>query len=223
MEVDIIFEECVGSDDDGDISILEPGFDVFFLLRGESADKEIGGDTETREELYRAREMLSREDFGWGEDGNLYSLSSLLTFEYRMDSGDEDDDGFTGSDISLEEALHRVGPFHILEDLEEDNLLTTGQLVWQMIDDFFDEFCIEWDGDRSTLTEPLSFFLPEESRVLEIEEFLVRELRSRTFEIWFIRRKMNREEIFFFTSESFFLPDLFGNNLGNRPKIFSHE
>lgn len=147
MEMDVVFEERMRPDDNGDIPIPELRFDVFFLPRRESADEEIGCDAKSREELHRTCKVLSRKDLGRSENRDLYTLPSFLTLEYRMDGGDEDDDGLPGSDISLEETLHRVSSFHVFENLEEDNLLTTGQLVWQSSDDFFDEISIEWDGD----------------------------------------------------------------------------
>lgn len=147
MEMDVVFEERMRPDDDGNIPIPESRFDVFFLPRRESADEEIGCDAKSREELHRTREVLSRKDLGRGENRDLYALSYLLTLEYRMDSSDEDNDGFTSSDISLEEALHRVSSLHVFEDLEEDDFLATGQLVWESSDDIFDEIGIEWNGD----------------------------------------------------------------------------
>lgn len=167
--------------------------------------------------------MLSREYLGWGENSDLYPLPSFTTLKYRMDGSNEDDDSLTGSDISLEEALHRMSSLHIFEYLEEDDLLSIGQLVWQMGDDFFDEFGIERDGERPSLTQFLPLFFAEESRILEMEEFLVGELRSRPFKIRLVCGEMDREEIFFFTSESFFLSDLFGDDLWNRLKIPLYE
>lgn len=174
-KVDVVFEERMRPDDDGNIPVPESRFDVFFLFRRESAGEEIGCDTKSREELHRTREVLSRKDLGRGEDGDLYSFCSYLTptlstrgegvftCEYRMDGGYEDDDGLPGSDISLEETLHRVSSFHVFENLEEDNLLTTGQLVWQSSDDFFNEIGIERDVDRSSFAQLLPFFFAEES------------------------------------------------------------
>lgn len=146
-KMDVVFEECVCPDDDGNISIPEACFDVFFLFRRESADEEIGCYAKEREELHRACEVLSREDLSRGEDGDLYALPLLLTLEYRMDGSDEDHNGLTGSDISLEEALHRVGSLHIFEYLEEDNFLAIRQLIRKFGYNIPDEIGIERDGD----------------------------------------------------------------------------
>ena len=48
-------------------------------------------------------------------------LHSIL--EYCMDRGEECDDGLARSYISLKESCHRMRLLHVLEHLEEDNLL----------------------------------------------------------------------------------------------------
>ena len=42
---------------------------------------------------------------------------------YPMDRGEQCDDGLTRAYISLKESCHRMRLFHVLEYLEEDNLL----------------------------------------------------------------------------------------------------
>ena len=51
-----------------------------------------------------------------------------------MDRGEECDNGLARSDVSLKESCHRMRLFHILEDLEEDDLLLIGQREWESCD-----------------------------------------------------------------------------------------
>lgn len=47
------------------------------------------------------------------------------------------------TDISLKESSHRIGLFHIFQDLEEDDLLFVCEGEWQICDERLHELGIE--------------------------------------------------------------------------------
>ena len=96
---------------------------------------------------------------------------------------DESDDRLSCPDITLEEASHRIGMFHVFEYLEEDNLLLIREREGEISDDRLHELSIERDlrCEPGTLGDCLIFFL--DPTQLELEEFTIPELSLRSLKV----------------------------------------
>src|SRR5207248_2871615 len=63
------------------------------------------------EQPFEVAIMLSRQNFGWREDGNL-----IPVFE-RDDSGLRSDDGLATTYVALQEPVHGMWPLHVVRYL----------------------------------------------------------------------------------------------------------
>ncbi len=100
-----------------------------------------------------------------------------------MYRGDQCDDSLACSYISLEESCHRMGMFHVLQYLEEDDLLLISQGKWKISDDRLHEFYIEGNSGCESFTFCYSSILLLDATKLELEEFAITELSFCSFEI----------------------------------------
>lgn len=88
---------------------------------------------------------------------------------YRMYSSDERDYRLPSTDISLQEACHRMRCFHVFEDLEEDDFLLIREGKWESRNNLLYELGIERYLWRESLARGLEGEFPLDSHHLESE------------------------------------------------------
>lgn len=144
--------------------------------------------------------MLTREYFCRCHNGNLDTL-----FFYNVYGCKECYYRFSSTDISLEEASHRMGLLHIFEDLEQDNFLFVRERERESFDQCFHELTIEWSclSMSFTLGKCLVFFL--HSLQLEPEKLGISEFIFRFFKCFDGAREVDIYHRVTFGADSFFL------------------
>lgn len=131
--------------------------------------------------------------------------------------------GLARTDIPLEESCHRMRLLHILEYLEEDDLLLVGKCEWESVDKSLDEFSIQrcrWSKSLSLFQE-LVFFL--HSSQLKLEEFLISESSLGSLKGLHRIRKVDISYGISAMRESFLGSDFFRNPIGKTLDISSEE
>ena len=139
-----------------------------------------------------------------------------------MNSSKQCHDRLPSTDISLEEASHRVGLFHIFQDLKEDDLLLIREGKWQICDERLHELGIERDSGCESLTRGSGCMLLLDPDHLECEELSISELTPSSIECLYARREVDIAYILVLEAESFLLPDHVWDIVGYLLKIGLH-
>jgi hypothetical protein len=140
-----------------------------------------------------------------------------------MDTREECDHSLPSTDISLEEACHRMWLFHIFQYLEEYDFLLIRQGKWETCDELFHEIGIYRGRDRMSLTRRKGTIFFLETTSLECEEFSISELSFCSLECLYRSRKMYIANICTFHSESFFLAYLIRDIISYLIDVSLHE
>ena len=114
VELGVVGEQGVGADDEVNFAGGDLGFEGGFMLggageQGEAGNSGSGGvgggwraaEAQRGKELGEAFVVLSGEDGGGGEQ------SGLVAIKRGLGGSEGGYDGFTGTDIALEQAVHR--------------------------------------------------------------------------------------------------------------------
>lgn len=133
-----------------------------------------------------------------------------MIYFHRMNCGEQRNDRLACSDISLQESRHGIWLFHILEDLEEDDLLLVREREWKICDERFHEIYIEWNLWSKSFTLRLGIFFFLHADILEPEELLISEFSFGSFKCFYRGRKVNHADIRSMRLESFLLTDCSG-------------
>lgn len=148
IEAHLVFEECVGADNDiGDAgldSLDESGpFERIAIEFTDATRKEGDILALAGEEFGQGRRVLDGEDLGRGEERSLVAGRSS-----RMGS-DSRDDGLAASDIAIEEPVHGVGLPEISENFCDSLRLALGQLERKRLGESFDGCRLTDDRDSA--------------------------------------------------------------------------
>ncbi len=176
-ELEVVFEEGVGADEDICAAVGGVAADVCFLGWGEGAGDEedsegpaepgrvedaIEGGEFAAEEACEGAVVLFGKDFGWSHQ------CALVAGGDGSEEGGEGDDGFSGADIALEEAKHGVGAAEVVFDLGEGAFLGSGEGEGKAGEEWLAEVS---EGEGWGVVVLLPFGAAEEDGALDGEEF----------------------------------------------------
>ncbi len=203
-------QERMRSDGDGGFSgcyLLQggPSFD-----RGHSPHKEDDFDTHCRYEILDVCHMLVSQDFRGRHNCHL------KTFRYGHQGGEQSDDGLPGTNLTVQKPIHRVGLFHVGDDLFERSMLCVGQIEWQSGNQSASQV-FRSGGHKPGLKPPPSPFHSE--RNLHQKELIERQTSSSLPGLIFFVRKMDTTQSFGQPHQSRFRQDPLGErfrNLGDK-------
>lgn len=77
-------------------------------------------------------------------------INGFTVLQYQVHCRKQGNHRFSRSNVSLEEASHCVGMFHIFEDLEQYNFLLIRERKGKISNERLDEFCIERSCGRES-------------------------------------------------------------------------
>ena len=112
LELDVLAEEAMGTDDQINAAGREPSHGLELLLSGHEAAERTDGHGVGREPLGERGEMLR------GKHRRRYEHGHLRTRRDGLEGGAQCDFGLAVADIPDHEAVHRSGPFQVGLDLD---------------------------------------------------------------------------------------------------------
>ena len=124
-EADVIFDERVRADEDGDTAVLEAGVYLAALLGGAAARKERAPHASSFEVPAHIGVMLLRQDFRRSHDARL---ESVAVGNQACQHGDH---GLAGTDVSLQQAVHLMAAGQVGTYFLNDAFLGAGEVKWQ--------------------------------------------------------------------------------------------
>ena len=188
-ELDLIFDEGVGADDELGFAGAD-AFESGLFFRGfEAADEQLDFVVAGSEDAPRGKIMLHGENFRGGHERGLGAVFD------GDDGGLQRDDGFAAADVALEEAVHGRGLFKVGDNFLQDFELSGGRLEGEdALDGFADFFFADAEGDGVFLARGLA--VEGEAELIE-EKFLEDEslLRGRAKNVERFERFVRRGEV----------------------------
>ena len=131
METHRRFQKRVRADQDIDLALMEALQQRITFLAFDAARQQGDAYAKRLEQRRERLGMLGGKYLGRCQDSRLETVTGGLA------GGNPRDDGLTGSDIALKQAVHRCRPFEVLQDIPRRFLLRRGQLEWQRGDKLF--------------------------------------------------------------------------------------
>gem|GEM_PF-2882498 len=119
-EADVGRKDAVGADEDVDLTGFAPLDRVGHLRAGAEARQHFHFHRERHQAFLEAFEVLLREDGGRHQHGDL------LAVHHRLERGADGDLGLAVADVAADQAIHRLGRFHVAFDLVNGTLLVRG-------------------------------------------------------------------------------------------------
>ena len=108
FESNVFAEQAVGTDDDVDAAVAQTGERLLLLLRRAEAAEQADGHRIVRHAFAQRLPMLVSEHGGGCEEGDLASAGD------GFERGADGDLGFAEADVAADEAIHRLGRFHVV-------------------------------------------------------------------------------------------------------------
>jgi hypothetical protein len=188
-ERDVFLDERVRADRHVHRSTRELGEQLAALLRGRRAGEQRDPEPCLLEQPPDVEVVLLGEDFRRRHEGHL---QAVLHRDERRHQGD---DRLPGPDVPLQQAVHRLRPLHVGDDLPDDRLLISGQLERQHL--AYRLACLIRDDDRARLALAVGAAAPQDDAELEEEELLEDQppVRRRAEPIQVVDRRACRGEV----------------------------
>ena len=120
LKLERLRENGVGPNDDIDLALGGLLQHLGLLLRGAEAGEHLDIDGEVGEALLEGLEVLEAKDRGGREDRDL------LAILHSLEGGAHGDFGLAVANIAAEEAIHRLGRFHVALDVGDGGELVIG-------------------------------------------------------------------------------------------------